>query len=150
MTNPPPGMYPAPQQPLYAQQLLPGWEQRTQGRSGGGGTGSGGGGNGGGDGGDGAFAQVFDFSFSTYASPTLIRWFYIAYVVLLAGGYAFGVIMAFIVNPIVGFLALVFGLILTLALVVALRIGLEVTLATVRTAIDVRALRTRYVGPVAE
>lgn len=149
MTNPLPGMY-QPQQPVYAQQLIPGWEQRTQGNSGGAGTGGGGIGGGGGDGGDGPFSRAFDFSFSNYASPALIRGFYIAFVVLLAVGYALGVIAAFVLNPILGFMALIFGLIPTLALVLALRMGLEVTLATIRTAIDVRALRTRYVGPATE
>jgi hypothetical protein len=150
MTNPPPGMYPPPQQPVYAQQLLPGWEQRTQGRSGGGGRGSGGGGNGWGDGGDGAFAQAFDFSFSTYASLRLAKIVYILFIVLLSMVYVAEVILMFVMTPILGILGLIFGWIPALLMVLGVRVGLEVTLATVRTAIDARALRTRYVGPVAE
>ena len=81
MTNLPPGMYPPPQ-PLYAQQLLPGWQNRTHGGNGGGGTG--GGGNGGGAGGDGPFAGVFDFSFSTYASLRIVKMLYIFLIVSVA------------------------------------------------------------------
>jgi len=140
MTNPPPGMYP-PQQPIYAQQLLPGWEDRTRGRSGGGG--GGGGGNGGGDG---PFSEAFDFSFSTYASLQLVKIVYILFIVIVSLVYVANVILTFLMTPILGILVLIFGWIPALLMVLAVRVGLEVTLATVRTAIDARALRNRYVG----
>jgi hypothetical protein len=136
MTNPPPGMYP-PQQPIYAQQLLPGWEDRTRGRSGGGG---------GGDGGDGPFAEAFDFSFNTYASLQLVKIVYILFIVIVSLVYVANVILTFLMTPILGILVLIFGWIPALLMVLAVRVGLEVTLATVRTAIDARALRNRYVG----
>jgi Domain of unknown function (DUF4282) len=142
MTNPPPGMYP-PQQPIYAQQLLPGWEDRTRGRSGGGGGGGGGGGNGGGDG---PFSEAFDFSFSTYASLQLVKIVYILFIVIVSLVYVANVILTFLMTPILGILVLIFGWIPALLMVLAVRVGLEVTLATVRTAIDARALRNRYVG----
>ena len=135
MTNLPPGMYP-PQQPLYAQQLLPGWENRTQGKSGGGGNG----------GGDGPFSEAFDFSFSTYASLQLVKIVYILFIVIVSLVYVANVILAFVMTPILGILVLIFGWIPALLMVLAVRVGLEVTLATVRTAIDARALRNRYVG----
>jgi hypothetical protein len=141
MTNLPPGMYP-PQQPLYAQQLLPGWENRTRGRNSGGGNGGGGGG----DGGDGPFAEAFDFSFSTYASLQLVKIVYILIIVVVSLVYVANVIVMFVMTPILGTLVLILGWIPALFLVLAARIGLEVTLATVRTAIDARALRNHYVG----
>ena len=149
MTNLPPGMSPPPQ-PLYAQQLLPGWENRTQGGSGGGVTGGGPGGSGPGDGGDGPFAQAFDFSFSTYASLRLVRMLYTFLIVIVALGYLGAAIPALLVMPPVGIAVLIFGWIPALFLILVGRVGIEVTLATVRTAIDARALRTRYVGPVFE
>src|SRR5665647_1746148 len=84
MTNLPPGMYP-PQQPLYAQQLLPGWEDRTQGKNGGGGNG----------GGDGPFAEAFDFSFEKYATPAVVKVVYMLTVILCVLTYVGNVLMAF-------------------------------------------------------
>jgi hypothetical protein len=138
-------MYP-PQQPLYAQQLLPGWEHRTQGRNGG--IGGSGGGDGGSGTGDGPFTEAFDFSFSTYASLRLVKMVYIFLIVMTALAYVGSAIpMLFLIPPFgIGILAV--GWIPALFMILAGRVGLEVTLATVRTAIDARALRTRYVGPV--
>jgi len=157
MTNPPPGMYPPPQQPLYAQQLLPGWEQRTQGRSGGGGTGSGGGG-------DGPFGEAFDFSFDRYATPAVVKVVYMVTVILCVVAYVGIVLMAFALfmpdqdflgtkvsgSAFPGMLALILGWIPAFIVILGTRVRLEQALATVRTAIDASALRTRYVGPVAE
>jgi hypothetical protein len=140
-------MYPPPrQQPLYAQQLLPGWEQRTHGGAGGSGTG----GSGGGVDGDGPFAQAFDFSFSTYASLRLVKILYIFCIVVAALGYLAAAIPMLLLMPPIGIAILLLGWIPALLMILSLRVGLEVTLATVRTAIDVRALRSRYVGPVTE
>jgi len=158
MTNLPPGMYP-PQQPLYAQQLLPGWEDRTQRRSNGGGNGGGGDG---GDGGDGHFAEAFDFSFETYATPAVVKVVYMLMVIFCVLAYAGNALLAFAVfmpdQDIAGFrhtgsafpgiLALVLGWIPGLILILVARVSFEQALATVRTAIDARALRTRYVGSV--
>jgi hypothetical protein len=125
MTNLPPGTY-QPPQPLYAQQLLPGWEHRVPGKSGGGGS----------NGGDGPFAGAFDFSFSSYASLQLVKILYILIIVLVSLAYVANVIVMFLMTPILGVPVLIFGWIPALLLVLAVRLGLEVTLATVRTAID--------------
>jgi hypothetical protein len=135
-------MYPPPQ-PLYAQQLLPGWQNRTHGGNGGGGTG-------GGAGGDGPFAGVFDLSFSTYASLRLVKMLYIFLIVSVALAYFGAAIPMLLVMPPVGIAILILGWIPALFFILVGRIGIEVALATVRTAIDARALRTRYVGPVTE
>ena len=55
-----------------------------------------------------------------------------------------------LVMPPVGIAILILGWIPALFFILVGRIGIEVALATVRTAIDARALRTRYVGPVSE
>ena len=134
MTNLPPNFPPPP--PLYAQQLLPGWEDRTQRMNGGGGNG----------GGDGPFSEAFDFSFSTYASLQLVKIVYILFIVIVSLVYVANVILTFVMTPILGILVLIVGWIPALLMVLAVRVRLEVTLATVRTAIDARALRNRYVG----
>ena len=152
MTNPPPGMYP-PQQPIYAQQLLPGWENRTQGKSGGGGNG----------GGDGPFSEAFDFSFEKYATPAVVKVVYMLTVILCVLTYVGNALMAFAIfmpdhdiagvykytgTAFPGILALVLGWIPGFIIILGVRVSLERALATVRTAIDARALRTRYVGGV--
>ena len=134
MTNLPPN-FPPPQPqygpqpggPLYGQHLLPGWENRTRQE-------------------DGPVATAFDFSFSKYATPGLIKILYILFVVFLALSYSVEVILWFLMSPILGLLVLIFGLIPALFVILVVRMGLEVSMATVRTAIDVRALRDRYVG----
>ena len=160
MTNPPPGMYP-PQQPIYAQQLLPGWEDRTRGRSGGGGWGDGGGG---GNGGDGPFAEAFDFSFDRYATPAVVKVVYMVTVILCVLAYVGTVLMAFAIfmpdhdflgtkvpgSAFPGILALILGWIPAFITILGTRVRLEQALASVRTAIDARALCTRYVGGVTE
>jgi hypothetical protein len=132
MTNLPPNFPPPPSGgPIYGQHLPPGWENRTRQ-------------------GDGPIATAFDFSFSKYATPGLIKILYVLFVVLLALTYAVEVILWFVVSPVLGLLVLILGLVPAFFMILAVRVGLEVTLATVRTAIDARALRTRYVGPVGE
>jgi hypothetical protein len=151
MTNPPPGNYP-PQQPLYGQQLLTGWEERTRGNSGGG--------NGGGDG---PFLDAFDFTFDQYATPAVVKVIHMLTVILCVVVYIGTVFLAFAIflpdqniagyykvtgTPFPGILAIILGWIPAFIIVLWTRIMLEQALATVRTAIDARALRIRYVGPV--
>ena len=149
MTNLPPGMYPPPQ-PLYAQQLLPGWEKRTGGGDGGG---------------DGPFGDAFDFSFERYATPAVAKVVYMLTVILCGLMYVGVVLAAFAIflpdqniggyiryrgSAFPGFLALVLGWIPAFLTILRARLSMEQALANVRTAIDARALRTRYVGPVFE
>ena len=151
MTNPPSGMYP-PQQPMYGQQLLAGWEERTQGNSGGG--------NGGGDG---PFLDAFDFTFDKYATPAVVKVLHMLTVILCVVVYIGTVFLAFAIflpdqniagyykytgSAFPGILALVLGWIPALLTILWMRVALEACLATVRTAIDARALRLRYVGSV--
>jgi hypothetical protein len=163
MTNPPPGSYPPPPQPLYAQQLIPGWEQRTQGRDGGGGGAGGGGATVGGGGDDGPFLEAFDFSFDRYATPAVAKVFYMVIVIFCVLTYVGSVIMAFLIfipdknlggytttsgSAFPGFLTLVLGWIPAFLTILGTRLALEQALASVRTAVDARALRRRYVGAV--
>ena len=135
-------MYP-PQGPNFGQHLLPGWENRV--------------------GGGGSFTDAFDFSFDRYATPSVVKVVYMLVIVSCVLGYlgtgwlAFDLFMpdqtigGLIVikgTPVPGFVALIFGWIPGLMLILSARVSLEHALAAVRTAMDARALRTRYVGPV--
>jgi hypothetical protein len=140
MTNPPPGMY-QPQQPVYAQQLLPGWEERTHE--------------------NGPFLDAFDFSFDKYATPAVVQAIYALTVVSCVLAYGGGAYTAFAIfgsdhdiagvttipgSPLPGIVTVVLGWIPALLIILSVRVRLEHALAGVRTAIDARALRTRYVG----
>ncbi len=160
MTSLPPGTY-SPPQPIYGQQLLPGWEARTPGHGGA----AGGGGGAAGGGGDGPFLEAFDFSFDRYATPSVVKVIYALVVVSCVLAYLGTALLAFVVflpdqdiagiftvtgSPFPGIAVLVFGWVPGLILILGMRVGLEQALATVRTAIDVRAFRSRYLGRVLE
>ncbi|HET7725042.1 MAG TPA: DUF4282 domain-containing protein [Propionibacteriaceae bacterium] len=143
----------APSQPLYAQQLIPGWEERKR-RGGGATPGSGGG----------SFGDAFEFSFSRYATPGIAKLIYVIVVVLCALEYVGAVMLAFASfssdqvmgtytlpsSPVPGFIALFTGWIPALLQVLGVRLLLEHLVATVRTAVDARALRSQYVGAPVE
>jgi hypothetical protein len=114
----------------------------------------------GGGGEDVPFSDAFDFSFDRYATPAVIPVVYGLVLVTCVLAYLGGVALAFGLflpdmdlgftkvsgTPWPGVLATLLGWIPPLIAVLSVRVGLEQTLATVRTALDARALRTRYVG----
>ena len=140
MTNPPPNFPPPPPGgPIYGQHLPPGWENRNESD----------------------FWDAFDFSFDSYATPAVAKAVYVPFVILCLLTYVGNVLMAFAIfmpdqdfggffkysgSAFPGILALVLGWIPGFFLILGVRVALEQALATVRTAIDARALRTRYVG----
>ena len=141
MTNLPPGMYPPPppRGPIYGQHLPPGWENRNESD----------------------FWDAFDFSFESYATPAVVKVAYMLTVILSVLAYVGGVVMAFAIfmpdrdigaffkysgSAFPGILALVLGWIPGFITILVMRVSFEQALATVRTAIDARALRNRYVG----
>ncbi len=133
MTQQPWGYPPpqAPQQPSYGQHLMPGWETRqTEG--------------------DGVIDAAFDFTFTRYATPGLIKIMYVLSMIVIALYYMAIVIAGFAAGgPFLGIVAIIAGLIPAFLSLLGIRAGLEAMMATVRTAIDIRALRDRYVGPAA-
>ena len=141
MTNLPPNFPPPPPGgPIYGQHLPPGWENRNESD----------------------FWDAFDFSFESYATPAVVKVVYMLIVILCVLAYVGTVLMAFAIfmpdqdflgtkvpgSAFPGILALVLGWIPGFILILVARVSFEQALATVRTAIDVRALRTRYVGGV--
>jgi hypothetical protein len=145
MTTLPPQAFPPPP-PVYGQQLIPGWEQRVRPTGGGGGR----------------FGDVFDLSFERYATPVLVKVFFTLAVILWLLEYVVSVMFAFgsdltlavflglTTGPVLGVVTLLFGWIPGFLVVLGARMGAEQALATIRTAIDLRALRSGYVGPAAD
>ena len=142
MTNLPPNFPPPPPGgPIYGQHLPPGWENRN--------------------GSD--FWDAFDFSFDRYATPAVVKVVYVLMVILCVLAYVGNAFMAFAFflpdrdiggffkysgSAFPGILALVLGWIPGFILILVARVSFEQALATVRTAMDARALKTRYVGGV--
>ena len=137
---PPPPGGPPPGGPFYGQHLPPGWENRP------------------GQGSD--FWDAFDFSFESYATPIVVKVVYALTVILGIAVYAAIVLMMFALflpdreilyskvqgSAVPGVLAMILGWIPVARTILSTRLSLERSLALVRTAIDVRALRDRYIG----
>lgn len=91
---------------------------------------------------------LFDLSFQQYATPGLVKIFYIVGIVLgvlwwLGGAISVGLLPSPTTgegNPLLAFVWLIFGLVPLFFWVVGLRIGLEYALAVVRTNQDSRAI----------
>ena len=140
MTNLPPNFPPPPPGgPIYGQHLPPGWENRNKSD----------------------FWDAFDFSFESYATPAVVKVVYMLTVICCVLAYVGTAFMAFAIflpdqdiggffkysgSAFPGILALVLGWIPGFILILVARVSFEQALATVRTAIDARALRNRYVG----
>ncbi|MFJ4655198.1 DUF4282 domain-containing protein [Nocardia sp. NPDC088792] len=92
----------------------------------------------------GFFASLFDFSFSSFVTPRVIKVLYVL-VMIVAGFGALGLlILGFEVNPIVGILTLIIACPLYFFIVVALyRVAFEFFMAMFRMAEDIRVIRNR-------
>jgi hypothetical protein len=86
---------------------------------------------------------LFDFSFTNFATPVVIKVLYILSLVGIALFYVFAVISAFTQGALTGLLTLVVGGVLALLSLIYTRVILELLYAVVRIAEDVRLLRNR-------
>ncbi|HZG90572.1 MAG TPA: DUF4282 domain-containing protein [Pseudonocardia sp.] len=87
------------------------------------------------------FAALFDYSFSTFATPGLIRVLYIVGTVLVALGYIGYVIAAFQLGAVIGLITLVVGAIVALFTLAFMRVTLEFYYAVVRMSEDIHNRR---------
>jgi hypothetical protein len=83
------------------------------------------------------FAALFDFSFTSFATPSLIRLLYIVGTVLIGLYYVGMVIAMFTTSSIAGVLTLVFGAVVALFMLAFLRLSLEFYFAVVRMSEDI-------------
>lgn len=84
-----------------------------------------------------SFAALFDFSFTTFATPGLIKLLYIMGMVLLVVAWLGYTVFGFVVDPGLGFLALFLGAVLVLFYLAFLRLILEFYFAVVRMSEDI-------------
>lgn len=96
-----------------------------------------------GDGGGGVFKALFDFSFTNYATPSIVRIIYVLAIVFgtLAWLVAAVTMLASGRGTVMLVLVIALGWIPLLLWISILRVGLELALASVRTAENTRRLR---------
>lgn len=80
------------------------------------------------------FKALFDFSFSQFITVKFASFIYAAALILVGLGYVGVVISALSQNILAGFGALIFGALVALLYVIFIRIGLEFSVAMIRTA----------------
>ena len=91
----------------------------------------------------GLFGALFDFSFSSFATPVVTRALYVLGLVVIGLVYLFAVIASFLQSALSGLLVLVLGGIVALFYLILLRVALELNFAVVRMSEDLRTLRDR-------
>jgi Domain of unknown function (DUF4282) len=93
-------------------------------------------------------ADALEMSFSKYATPGLMRPLFVIAMITVGLIYALQVVTSFIANPLLGFIAIVMGAVISIFTILAVRVGLEVALATVQSAIDVREMKNQQARPL--
>ncbi len=89
----------------------------------------------------GFFAKLFDLSFSSFVTPSVVKVLYVVSIVLVVIGWLGYSIAAFRLNAFVGLLVLVIvGPLFALFWLILLRVTLELYIAVIRIAEDVRTL----------
>jgi hypothetical protein len=85
----------------------------------------------------GFFSALFDFSFTTFATPVVVKVVYIVGIIVLALGWVGAVVVGFSRSPAVGLAALLLGGLAAFFYLVLLRVTLELYYAIVRMSEDV-------------
>ena len=87
------------------------------------------------------FSALFDYSFTSFATPGLIRLIYIIGTVLIALGWLGYVITTFMIEPALGVVTLIVGGVVALFMLALLRVSLEFYYAVVRMSEDIHNRR---------
>lgn len=85
----------------------------------------------------GFFGALFDFSFTHFVTPSLVKVVYIAVLVMGILGWLVYVVAGFSVDPALGVLALILGPIVVIIYLALVRLSLEFYLAVVRMSQDI-------------
>jgi Domain of unknown function (DUF4282) len=90
-----------------------------------------------GDQASGFFSALFDFSFSSFATPKIVKFVYLLATIVIALGFLGWVIGAFSANVGFGILVLILGAVAALVWLAFIRMTLEIYYAVVRMSEDV-------------
>jgi len=82
----------------------------------------------------GFFARLFDLSFKSYVTPSVVRFLFVVAIVLSAITWIGLIITAFSANVGLGILAILLGWIIPLLLIILYRMGMEISVAIINIA----------------
>jgi hypothetical protein len=98
--------------------------------------------------GKGFFADLFDFGFTDFVTPKVVKFVYVVVTIIIALAWIFYIILGFTFSLGGGLLVLVFGPIVALLWLLVCRITLELTMVIFQIGADLHAVRER--GGMAE
>ena len=87
------------------------------------------------------FGALFDFSFSRFVTPMIVKVAYVIATVLIGLFYLIVLISSFVRSPVAGLLVLIIGAVAALFYLVLIRMTLEFYLAVVRMSEDIHNRR---------
>ncbi|MEU3889019.1 DUF4282 domain-containing protein [Streptomyces sp. NPDC029041] len=93
--------------------------------------------------GKGFFADLFDFGFTDFITPKVVKFVYVVVTIIIALAWIFYIILGFSISPGAGLLVLIFGPIVALLWLLVCRITLELTMVIFRIGADLHAVRER-------
>lgn len=91
----------------------------------------------------GFFESLFDYSFTSFVTPRLIKAIYILMTVVIACVWVGAVVVGFVVAPVLGLLYLVVGAFVALLWLALYRVGLEMIMVIFRIGDNVQAIASR-------
>lgn len=89
----------------------------------------------------GFFTELFDFRFTTFITPVVIKFLYAAVTVVIALIWIFYVFLGFTISLVGGLLVLIFGPVVALVWLLVWRIALELTMVLFRIGADIHTIR---------
>jgi len=89
----------------------------------------------------GFFARLFDLSFKSYVTPSVVRFLFVFIAVVTAISWLVGTIITFTESVGVGFLYLIIGAAVWLLLIIIYRIGMEISVAIINIAENTARIR---------
>ncbi|MGW2525395.1 DUF4282 domain-containing protein [Streptomyces sp. NPDC001617] len=91
----------------------------------------------------GFFAGLFDFGFTTFVTPKVVKFAYVLITIIIGISWVFWIIVGFNDSAGLGILVLVFGPLVALLWLIVYRITFELVMVIFRIGSDVHAIRDR-------
>ncbi|MFJ9106266.1 DUF4282 domain-containing protein [Streptomyces sp. NPDC102405] len=93
--------------------------------------------------GKGFFADLFDFGFTDFITPKVVKFVYVVVTIIIALAWIFYIILGFSISAGAGLLVLIFGPIIALLWLLVCRITLELAMVIFRIGADLHVVRER-------
>ncbi|WP_406464619.1 DUF4282 domain-containing protein [Streptomyces sp. NBC_01622] len=93
--------------------------------------------------GKGFFADLFDFCFTDFVTPKVIKFVYVVVTIIIALAWVFYLVLGFSISATVGLLVLIFGPVVGLFFLLLWRMALELTMVIFQIGADLHAVKER-------